>query len=157
MIRETFRLADFDDTIRTVLESGGEFRMYPRGRSMLPMLREGIDSVVLVSPGETLEKGDIALYLRADGHYVLHRVVDVTDGVYTMCGDNQVKKEPGITRDMIIGVVSRFYRGEKCADDSKPFYKFYKLIWKSFFIRRVYGKMRAAASYAKRKVKKIRK
>ena len=48
-----FSLAEYDDTIREVLNSGGAFRIYPRGTSMLPLLREGIDSVLLEKPDGT--------------------------------------------------------------------------------------------------------
>ena len=41
--------SDHEELIREVLASGGEFRLYPHGTSMLPLLRQGIDSVALRS------------------------------------------------------------------------------------------------------------
>ena len=41
------RLSDYDPLIREVLASGGEFRLYPHGTSMRPLLRQGRDSVSL--------------------------------------------------------------------------------------------------------------
>lgn len=35
-----FRLSDYDEIIREVLDSGGEFQLFPRGTSMLPLIRE---------------------------------------------------------------------------------------------------------------------
>ena len=73
--REEFSLADYDETIRIVLDSGGEFTVYPKGTSMLPLIRQGRDSVTLAKPSAPLKRGDIAFYLRDNGQYVLHRVV----------------------------------------------------------------------------------
>ena len=40
-----FRLSDYDEIIREVLDSGGEFQLFPRGTSMLPLIREKRDYV----------------------------------------------------------------------------------------------------------------
>ena len=49
--------------------------------------------------------GDIPLYRRNDGAFVLHRVVGIKEnGEYIMCGDNQFLLEFGITDKNIIGV-----------------------------------------------------
>lgn len=139
--QEAFNLAEYDDTIREVLDSGGAFRIYPRGTSMLPLLREGIDSVLLEKPDGSLKKGDIAFYLRDNGGYVLHRVIKAKNG-YIMCGDNQLAPESGIEQRHIIGRVCAIYRGEKQLSMNGLKYRFYCLLWKSFFIRRVYFRLR---------------
>ena len=137
-----FRLAEYDETIRAVLESGGEFRIYPKGTSMLPLIRAGIDSVVLEKPAGRLKCGDIAFYLRDNGAYVLHRIVKVDDKGYTLCGDNQFVLETGISDKNIIGVVTKLYRGEKLILPQKISYRLYLFLWKSFFVRRVCLKLR---------------
>ena len=55
--------------------AGQSVRFSPRGVSMLPMLRQGRDSVVLSPAPKQLRKYDLPLYRRDDGSYVLHRVV----------------------------------------------------------------------------------
>ena len=35
-------IAEYDGLIREVLASGGEFRLYPHGTSMQPLLRQGL-------------------------------------------------------------------------------------------------------------------
>jgi len=45
-----FSLYDMEPIIREVLDSGGEFELAPRGTSMLPLIKEGRDTVTLVSP-----------------------------------------------------------------------------------------------------------
>lgn len=141
-MHKTFKLSDYDDTIRLVLESGGEFRIYPRGYSMLPLLVQERDSVVLVKPEGSLKKNDIAFYLRDNGQYVLHRVISCSDGKYVMCGDNQLQLETGIEDRHIIGVVKSFTRKGKTVKLNSFSYRLYLLIWQSFFLRRVFFKLR---------------
>ena len=53
-------------------------------------------------------------YCRANGSAVLHRVVSVrSDGTYTMCGDHQYIREPGIRHDQIVGLVTTLNRKGK--------------------------------------------
>lgn len=139
---KSFKLSEYDDTIRLVLESGGEFRIYPKGTSMLPLIVQGRDSVALIKPSGELKKGDIAFYLRDNGQYVLHRVVRAENGVYSMCGDNQLNIEQGIEQRHIIGVVSKIYRKDKLITLQKLSYRLYVFIWSCFFGRRVYFKLR---------------
>lgn len=110
-----FCLQEAFDVIDEILEGGGEFRMYPRGVSMLPLIVQDRDSVVLLRDHQTpAKKHDIAFYRRKSGQFVLHRVMKIEkDGSYTMCGDNQTVLEKGIKKEQIIGYVSRLYKGEK--------------------------------------------
>lgn len=140
---ERFDLAEYDETIRMVLDSGGEFCMYPRGYSMLPLLRQGWDCVYLAKPKGHLKKNDIAFYLRDDGHYVLHRVIKYKDGKYTMCGDNQTTLEEGIEDRHIIAYVSRFKRLTKAKNQKEvtpkdKLYRAYMFLWQSFLLRRCF-------------------
>lgn len=142
MNKQEFTLSEYEETIRTVLESGGEFRIYPKGTSMLPLIRMGRDSVCLEKPAGNLKRNDIAFYLRDNGEYVLHRVVKAEGGSYVMCGDNQIMLETGIENRHIIGYVTKIYRGEKLITPKKAGYRLYLFLWRSFFVRRVFFKLR---------------
>lgn len=136
-----FRLADYAGTIREVMDSGGEFTLYPRGTSMLPLIVQGRDSVTLVK-AEEFRAGDIAFYQRENGQYVLHRVIGERDGAFTMCGDNQLAPEYGVKPEQIIAKAAYITRkGSKITPRSLP-YRLYVLLWRSFFIRRVYFRLR---------------
>lgn len=113
MNRQVLNLDDLFPIIDEVISSGGEFRLFPRGVSMLPLLRQGKDSVVLVSPDNVAEN-DMMLYKRDDGHFILHRVIEIKDGEYIMCGDNQYALEHGITKAHLLAKVAYFYH-----DDTK--------------------------------------
>ena len=126
-----FYLADAFDVIDEILAGGGEFRMYPKGTSMLPLIVQGRDSVVLMRNKDMpVKKHDIAFYRRDNGQFVLHRVVKIEkDGTYTMCGDNQTELEFGIKEEQIIAYVARLYKGEKDRSMRSLSYKMYVLLY----------------------------
>ena len=113
---------------RQKLAQGGRVRFGPKGVSMLPMIRQGIDTVELGPLPEKLKKYDLPLYQRRNGHYVLHRIVKVAD-TYTCVGDNQFQLEKGLTHDQMIGVVTALYRGEKRWEADCWQYKLYCRVW----------------------------
>ena len=132
---EPIRLSDYDSLIREVLSSGGEFRLYPHGTSMLPLLRQGRDSVSLRQLDSPIRKNDILFYQRPDGAYVLHRVRTVTPKELTMWGDNQTAPERGVCPDWIIGRVTRIFRDGKEVSCDGSRYRRYLGLWQFAFIR----------------------
>ena len=114
--------------IRERLENGQSVRFSPRGVSMLPMLRQGIDSVVLSPAPEVLKKYDLPLYRRDNGKYILHRIVGAGT-TYTCVGDNQFQLEPGVRRDQILALVTGFYRGDTLHSVNEPAYQLYCRFW----------------------------
>ena len=110
------------------LAAGQTVRFSPMGVSMLPMLREGQDSVVLSPAPERLRKYDLPLYRRDNGAYVLHRVTAVGE-TYTCIGDNQFVCEPGIRQDQIIAVVTQFRRKGREHSVTEPGYRLYCILW----------------------------
>ena len=76
------------------------------GYSMMPLLRQRKDIILLEKPNGRLKKYDVPLYQRANGKLVLHRILKVRENDYVICGDNCYTKEYGITDDMIIGVLT---------------------------------------------------
>lgn len=130
-------IAEYDGLIREVLASGGEFRLYPHGTSMLPLLRQGIDSVALRSLDRLPQKFDILFYQRNDGSYILHRVKEVTDKGLVLWGDNHTMLEYGITEENIIGYAARIFRGDKELDYQSPGYRLYLWLWQFKAIRRM--------------------
>ena len=91
--------------IEEAFSRGLDFQIPITGTSMNPLLYQNRDFVKISKPVLPLKKGDIPLYRRVDGAFVLHRVVDIKDnGEYVMCGDNQFILEHGITDANIIGI-----------------------------------------------------
>lgn len=142
--------ATMDDLIPIISEcinAGRSVEISPRGVSMLPLIREGRDSVVLSPLNREIKKYDLPLYRRADGSYVLHRIVDVKKDVYTAIGDNQYVYENGISRDQIIAIVTAIRRDDKLISVESLSYRFYTVFHHAtrpvrHFVRRVIGRIR---------------
>lgn len=114
--------------IRESLALGQSVTFSPRGTSMLPMLRQGRDSVVLSPLPEELKRYDLPLYQRDNGQYVLHRIVAVGE-TFTCLGDNQFQLEPGVRRDQMIALVTAFDRDGKRIEVTDPGYRLYCRFW----------------------------
>lgn len=133
---EMLHLDELLPVMEEVLKSGGEFTFIPGGNSMRPMLQGKRDSVTITLPQGRLKKYDLPLYRRADGKYVLHRVIKVLPDGYVMRGDCTVSKEYGIGDENIIGVVKSFVRKGRHISCDCPFYKFYCTFWDKFAVLR---------------------
>ena len=137
MLDRRINLDDVMPLIREKLNEGHEVTFSPHGRSMLPFLKEGRDTVSLTAPPAKLKKYDIPLYQRKNGKYVLHRVVKVGE-TYTCIGDNQFTLEDGIEHGQIIAVCSSFVRNGKKIDANDLSYRLYAIFWNySRFFRRI--------------------
>ena len=147
-----YQLKDYEHVIRDVLESGGEFQIYPRGTSMLPLLWQDRDWVTLVKPVEPPRIRDIILYQRTDGSYVLHRILKREKDGYVLCGDNQAWLETGIQAEQIIGVVNALgINGKRYPKDSVRM-QVYERIWCFMPLRKLYFRV-LGHRYLKRKRK----
>ncbi|MBQ5910417.1 MAG: S24/S26 family peptidase [Clostridia bacterium] len=113
------------------------------GNSMLPLIRNRKDSIVLTAyEGSQLNIGDMVFYKRKDGKYVLHRIVDVAqDGSFIILGDNQTVTEKGIKKDQIIALPTAIIRGKKTVSVTSGEYLRYKKIWtRSVVLRKLHEK-----------------
>ena len=113
------------DEKRRVLEEVGYYVSTPLGKSMRPMLRDGKDNILVEKPTGRLKKFDVALYTRADGTSVLHRVVKVREKDYAIRGDNCDYTEYGVTDEDLIGVMTGFWRGERFVPADNRRYRLY--------------------------------
>lgn len=155
-----FYLSDAIEVIEEILNGGGEFRIYPKGTSMLPLIVQGKDSVVLKkrihTPDSPVKRHDIAFYQRTNGQFVLHRVMkENRDGTYTMCGDNQLVMEKGIVPNQVIGYVQQMYKEEKLLSFSSLRYKVYVLFWTFMPYRRFIKFCKRMFGIIKQKIKTL--
>ena len=141
-------LKEFWPIMREVIESGGEFTFFPHGTSMMPLIREGVDKVVLVKPKD-VKLGDAVFYLRDNGQFVLHRIVKIKNGEYVMCGDNQFVLEYGITDKHILAKMKAIIRDGEIIDETNEKYRKYI---KSLPRRRFKKKVRNFLGRIKRKI-----
>lgn len=106
-MQETVAKADY----KKELLKNGAIAFVPGGNSMWPILKNRKQSVIVVVKKERLKKYDVAFYQRPNGMFVLHRVMEVIDGGYVMCGDSQFTLEK-VIEDAVFGVMTSFYRGK---------------------------------------------
>ena len=114
--------------MREQLAAGGTVTFSARGVSMLPMLRQGIDDVILSPVPAKLKKYDLPLYRRSSGQFVLHRIIKAEE-TYTCMGDNQFSPEPGLCHDQMLALVTAFTRGDRLIPVTDPGYRCYCRFW----------------------------
>lgn len=125
-----------NSTFEEQLKNNGTLVYYNVGDSMMPLLREHHDLLVLKVPKKPIKKYDIVLYKRSSGQYVLHRVLSVKHNGFVICGDNRYKKEYGVKRKQILAVLTAVIRdGKEISTDSIKC-KFYAHLWCDFFFVR---------------------
>ena len=100
-------------TFEEILARDGQLVYTNVGDSMLPLICQGRDLLVIIPKAGKLKKYDIPLYRRDSGQYVLHRVLRVRPDDYVICGDNRWSREYGITDRHIVGVLTAIVRDGK--------------------------------------------
>lgn len=122
--------------IETV-ESGNLFPLTVKGNSMRPLLRDGVDTVFFASlSGHEPRRGDIVLYRRKNGVYVMHRVYRVNpDGTFDFAGDNQRDVEPGLNREQLLAYVPKANRSGKTVSCEKGFTHRFMVLYMMFRVR----------------------
>lgn len=128
MLDSAVRLEEALPLMQEALARGSLVRFMPNGTSMLPMLRQGIDSVTLAPVPEKLRKYDLPLYRRDNGQFVIHRIVKAGE-TYTCVGDNQFSLERGLRQDQMLALVTSFSRGEKEISVTALSYRIYCRLW----------------------------
>ena len=132
---------DASMSYETLIAAAGSVVIEPRGISMLPFLKEGRDSVRLVSPTAAPCKYDIVLY-RVRDEYVLHRIIGFDGDNYIICGDNCRGWERGHGRGDIIAVVDEIYRNGKPEKPHCLKNRIYERLWCSSLLKRIVMKLR---------------
>ncbi|MBQ8884987.1 MAG: S24/S26 family peptidase [Clostridia bacterium] len=126
--------------IEDVLEREGKYVGPTTGVSMLPMLKTGRDSIVVLKKTARLSPYDVALYRRGEA-YVLHRVLKLTETGYIIRGDNCYADEI-VPEEAVIGVLTEYFRGDKhilCTD--KRYLKYAKRRVRNYPVRRFFKRI----------------
>lgn len=101
------------------------------GGSMTPFLVHHRDTVYLSKVTGPVKRGDMVLYQRDNGSYVLHRVFRVEDksSGYTMVGDAQTQLESGIRPDQLRAIVTSVRRKGKLLKKDSVCWFFFERVW----------------------------
>lgn len=146
-------IKDLIPVIRMQLENGGRAPLVVTGISMHPTLRHCRDIVELVPLEREPKRGDLILYQRDNGIYVLHRIItDPRDGKFICSGDNQWEPE-NVCADQIIALVDTYIRGGKHIPVDSMQCKLWVGLWVGLFpVRKPLLKLRRAAGQLKKKI-----
>lgn len=142
----------------SLLKEDQVFPIKPQGSSMFPFFVGNRDTLYIRKPVFPLKRGDIALYRRRNGTYVVHRIHHVTEGCcdskifrrrkssgenhlvqYYMLGDHQVWIEGPIEEYQIYGYVVSYDRKGTyidCAANKK-----YRILWNIWLVIRPFRPM----------------
>ena len=128
--------------IEDVLNEKGLYVGPTVGVSMLPMLKNRRDTIIVRPKKGRLQPLDVALYKRGND-YVLHRVLSLTENGYIIRGDNCYADE-NVPEEAVIGVLTEFYRKNKhvlCTDEK--YLKYVKKRLKTYKKRRFFVRIKA--------------
>ena len=123
--------------VESEIEAGRSVRFKVKGNSMYPLLRNGIDEVTLSPLYKEPDKMDIILF-KYNGKHILHRIINIKDGVYTIQGDGIYASYETCVREDIIGVVTAIHKQNSTTlDPYSKSIKFSSLVWiRIRFVRR---------------------
>ena len=123
--------------IEDALEKYGTIVWNCKGRSMKPLIRGGIDHVVIKKPDRKIRAYDVVMYARdesapeapgAKRENVLHRVIGRKGKDLIILGDNCVTRER-VPEDRIIGIMIGLIRNGKTYDLNSAGHRLYLNLW----------------------------
>lgn len=136
------------------LESHGTLVFTNKGKSMMPLLRQDRDMMVITRKGpERCKKYDAVLFRRGE-RYVLHRILKVREEDYYVVGDNCWQGE-SVRDEQILGVLTQVVRDGKTVKPTDPLYRAYVHLWCDLYPLR--SGILFARDQARRAVRKARR
>lgn len=100
---------------RRLVADGAELAVHIplNGVSMQPLVRRLRDRVTIIPIRRPLRKGDIVLFQRADGVYVVHRLIAIGEQTVQTLGDNCPSPDSPIPVSSVLGIVTYVQRGKR--------------------------------------------
>ncbi len=120
---------ELDTLLPVLLQAGVTVPLNITGGSMLPFLVPGRDTALLQPVRRPLRRGDMVLYRRSSGVWVLHRIYQIDADTLTMLGDAQTQPEPGIHREQVAALVSAVRRKGRLLGPGSFWWTFFSYVW----------------------------
>ncbi len=135
----------------SLIEKEGILVHLTKGFSMMPLIRQNRDTIIVKKMKNPPKANDVLLYKDKSGRYVLHRVIKVLKNGYIIRGDNNFFNEYDIKDENIIGILDGFYRDDKYIDcNNNKLYRIYiQLNRRTYYLRKGYSKIRSLLSKIK--------
>jgi len=115
--------------LKDLVEEGKEVSLTVVGNSMSPFLHHLKDKIFFAAPDRPLKKGDMVFYQRANGRFVMHRIVKVKADGYYMVGDAQTAIEGPLKREQIFAIVTKVCRKDKMLSEGNFLWHFFQGPW----------------------------
>lgn len=113
------------------------------GNSMYPLIRRMKDYVTVSPLKRRILKGDIVLFRRADGQFVVHRVYKIKGQRVITMGDNCARPDSEIAADRVLGYVTRIERGNRTINSDSFLRRRFGLMWLRLLpLRKLYSKIK---------------
>ncbi len=131
-----------------LIRQGQQVTIPVAGSSMTPFLADGRDRVLLRLPDSPLKRGDIALFRRQSGSYILHRVCRTdSDGNYYFAGDAQRSVEGPVPAGRTVAVAIRAERKGRWIGPGSFWWEFFATVWLTLLplrplLLKIYGMFR---------------
>lgn len=121
----------FLDAVKEMVRSGRDVPVTITGNSMSPFLVHGRDRILLSRTTRPLRKGDMVLYQRTGGQYVMHRIrhINRSRDEYYMIGDAQNVTEGPLKEGQIAAVVTSVCRKGKWLRQGDFWWEFFRGPW----------------------------
>lgn len=137
----------FLTSLTELLDEGREAAFPVSGTSMLPFLVPERDRVLLQKPDRALRVGDVALFRRENGRYILHRVCRISDRGCWFVGDAQKEIEGPVPAERICGIVVKACRKGEWIAPGNPVWDFFATLWARIpvlhpFLIQLYSKLK---------------
>lgn len=99
------------------------------GYSMQPLIQYGRDTVTVSQITRPPEVGDIVLFRRRDGVYVMHRIKKITDDSIITIGDNCIREDSPIRHDQVCGLAVKTVRNGRSINLDSHSQRIYGKLW----------------------------
>ena len=117
--------------VKEMVQEGRDVPITITGNSMSPFLIHGRDRVLLSKISQPLHKGDMVLYQRRNGQYVMHRIryIKKARTEYYMIGDAQTVTEGPLAAEQMVAVVTAVCRKGKWLRQGNFWWEFFRRGW----------------------------
>ena len=121
------------------IAEGERVRIRAKGNSMLPMIRDGKDEIVLEKPNEqSFQKGRLLLAKLNDERFVLHRVIKINDTQLILQGDGNLSFVEACTPNDVIAEGTVVIRNGNAIKIDSLVWNMYRYLWpRNYLMRRI--------------------
>jgi len=139
VIRTAVSNSELFQEVAEMVASGHRVEIVGKGNSMFPLIRGGIDKIVLQKTDDfSLEKGNLLLVRLSNANYVLHRVKKYNISTVTLQGDGNLRVVETCNVEDIIAEAVEVIRGKKRIVKGSFAWKLFRLLSvQPYMIRRV--------------------